>query len=49
MPIELSTVVKKSKEQVSCSLNDEVAILNLKSALYFGLDEDRLSKFADLL
>jgi hypothetical protein len=31
--------VKKSKDQVSCSLNDEVAILNLERALYFGLDE----------
>ena len=39
MPIELSTVVKQSKHQVSCNLNDEVAILNLKSTLYFGLDE----------
>lgn len=39
MPIELCTIVKKSKDQVSCNLNDEVAILNLKSALYFGLDE----------
>jgi hypothetical protein len=39
MPIELSTVVTQSKDQVSCSLNDEVALLNLKSTLYFGLDE----------
>jgi Coenzyme PQQ synthesis protein D (PqqD) len=39
MPIELSTVVKQSKHQVSCNLDDEVAILNLKSTLYFGLDE----------
>jgi hypothetical protein len=39
MAIELSTVVKQSKHQVSCNLNDEVAILNLKSTLYFGLDE----------
>jgi len=39
MPIELSTVVRRSRDQVSCSLNDEVAMLNLKSALYFGLDE----------
>jgi hypothetical protein len=39
MPIQLSTVVIQSKEQVSCNLDDEVALLNLKSALYFGLDE----------
>jgi hypothetical protein len=39
MSIEMSTIVKQSKEQVSCSLNEEVAILNLKSTLYFGLDE----------
>ena len=39
MPIELSTVVKQSKHQVSCNVDDEVAILNLKSTLYFGLDE----------
>jgi Coenzyme PQQ synthesis protein D (PqqD) len=38
MLIELCTVVKQSKHQVSCNLNDEVAILNLKSTLYFGLD-----------
>jgi hypothetical protein len=39
MAIELSTMVKQSKHQVSCDLNDEIAILNLKSTLYFGLDE----------
>jgi hypothetical protein len=39
MPIELSTVVTQSKDQVSCTLNDEVALLNMKSTLYFGLDE----------
>ena len=39
MLIELSTTVMQSKDQVSCNLNDEVAILNLKSTLYFGLDE----------
>ena len=39
MQIELSTIVKQSKDQVSCCLNDEVAILSLSSTLYFGLDE----------
>ena len=39
MRIELATVVKQSTKQVSCNLNGEIAILNLTSALYFGLDE----------
>jgi len=37
--IELATMVKQSTKQVSCNLNGEIAILNLTSALYFGLDE----------
>ena len=32
-------MVKQSAEQISCNLNGEIAILNLKTALYFGLDE----------
>jgi Coenzyme PQQ synthesis protein D (PqqD) len=39
MPMNLLTIVKQSKDQASCCLNDEVAILNLQSAMYFGLDE----------
>jgi hypothetical protein len=39
MRIQLATLVKQSTEQVSCNLNGEIAILNLKSTLYFGLDE----------
>ena len=39
MPIGLSTVVKQAKDQISCKLDNEVAILNMQSALYFGLDE----------
>lgn len=35
--LELSTVVKRSTQQVACNLNDEVALLQLDSALYFGL------------
>jgi len=35
--LDLSTVVRKSARQVSCVLDDEVAILNLDRALYFGL------------
>ncbi len=32
-----STVVRKSSSQVSCVLNEEVAVLNVEKALYFGL------------
>ena len=39
MEIELATMVKQSTGQVSCNLNGEIAILNLESSLYFGLDE----------
>jgi hypothetical protein len=35
--LQLSTVVKRSTQQVACNLNDEVALLQLDSALYFGL------------
>jgi hypothetical protein len=35
--LELSTKVKRSSQQVACNLNDEVALLHLESALYFGL------------
>jgi hypothetical protein len=41
MRIQLATMVQQSTEQVSCDLNGEIAILNLKSTLYFGLDEVR--------
>ena len=35
--LDPSTVVKKSAGQVSCILNEEVAVLNLDRAVYFGL------------
>ena len=35
--LDLSTVVKKSAAQVSCVLNEEVAVLNVERALSFGL------------
>lgn len=37
--LDPSTVVRKSGSQVSCVLDDEVAILNLDRALYFGLTD----------
>lgn len=36
--IGLSTIIRRSASQVSCGLNDEVAILNLSTARYFGID-----------
>lgn len=39
MVIEMRTPLKQATDQVSCSLDDEVVILNLESSLYFGLDE----------
>lgn len=38
MKLTLTSRIRKSDDQVSCDLNGEVAILNLKTALYFGLD-----------
>lgn len=35
----VSAVIKKSEHQVSCSLDNEVAILETKSAIYFGLNK----------
>lgn len=37
--IDGSTLIRRAAHQVSCNLNDEVAILNLRSTLYFGLDD----------
>jgi Coenzyme PQQ synthesis protein D (PqqD) len=33
-----STVFRKTTQQVSCQINDEVAILDLERSLYFGLE-----------
>lgn len=38
MTIEGKTCLRKATDQVSCELNGEVAILNLRSTLYFGLN-----------
>ena len=37
--IDRATTIRRAAHQVSCTLNDEVAILSLRSTLYFGLDE----------
>jgi hypothetical protein len=36
--ITLDSVVVASPDQVSCSLEDEVAIVHLKAGVYYGLD-----------
>ena len=36
--LESSTRLKQSDRQVSCNLNQEVAVLNLDKAVYFGLE-----------
>jgi hypothetical protein len=36
--ISLDSVVVASKDQVSCSLEDEVAIVHVKAGVYYGLD-----------
>jgi hypothetical protein len=37
-PITAATIVMASTDQVSCDLAGEAAILNLKNAVYYGLD-----------
>jgi hypothetical protein len=36
--LTLHSVVVAAKEQVSCALGDESAILNMKNSVYYGLD-----------
>jgi len=35
--VQLSDVYKRSSQQVSCRIDDEIAILDLERAVYFGL------------
>jgi len=37
-PLSTQSVVTASPEQVSCPLGDEAAILNMKNAVYYGLE-----------
>lgn len=37
-PLSSLSMVVASKEQVSCALGDEAAILNMKNSVYYGLD-----------
>jgi hypothetical protein len=36
--ISLETIVVASKENVSCALGEEAAILHMRSGVYYGLD-----------
>ena len=36
--VSLDTVVVAAKDQASCRLDDEVAIVQLKAGVYYGLD-----------
>ena len=36
--ISTSTQVKASTDQVSCELNNETALLDMKTGVYYGLD-----------
>ena len=36
--ISTTTQVKASNDQVSCELNNEAAILDMKTGVYYGLD-----------
>lgn len=36
--VSLETVVVVSRDQVSCDLQGEVAVLNLRNGVYYGLD-----------
>ena len=38
MPLTLESIVSLSKDQVSCDLAGETAVLGLKSGQYYGLD-----------
>jgi hypothetical protein len=46
--IESSTVFRKAASQVSCQINDEVAILDLERSLYFGLEGTAVQIWAAL-
>jgi Coenzyme PQQ synthesis protein D (PqqD) len=35
---DASTVLRRSTQQISCNLNDEIAILDLDKSVYFGLE-----------
>ena len=39
MIIDMSTTVTQAKDQIACSLSEEVAILNLNSALYYSVGD----------
>ena len=36
--VSLDSIIVASKDQASCSLEDEIAIVHLKAGVYYGLD-----------
>lgn len=36
--LQPTTILRQTSRQVSCTLNDEVAVLNLDQAVYYGLE-----------
>jgi hypothetical protein len=38
MPITTDSIVVAAKDQISTQVDDEAALLNLKTGVYFGLD-----------
>ena len=38
-PLSLHSIVVATSQQVSCSLGEESAILNMKNSVYYGLNE----------
>jgi hypothetical protein len=39
MNVDFATVVRRTEEQVSCNLDNEVVVLNLQNSLYYGIDD----------
>lgn len=39
MQITSASIVVAARDQISCDFADEAAVLNLKSGVYFGLDD----------
>ena len=49
MSLSEQSVVTVTKDQVSCSLGPEAAILNVKDGIYYGLDPVGAQAFGNLL
>jgi hypothetical protein len=38
MPVTAESIIKAAPQQISCQLDDEAALLNLQTGVYYGLD-----------